>query len=77
MIICFNKMYVSLKVCNIWDVLIEGKILKRLFVLDSYNVIKYIQEELGRDGSKLCIVFLDERLIGFEYNVFVENVVSN
>lgn len=76
-IIRFNKMYASLKACNIWDVLIEGKTSKRLSVLDSYNAIKYIQEELGRDGSKLRIAFLDERSTGFEHNVFAENVASN
>ncbi|NET34235.1 MAG: hypothetical protein F6K19_19795 [Cyanothece sp. SIO1E1] len=73
----FNKMYASLKACNIWDVLIEGKTLKRLSVLDSYNAIKHIQEELGKDASKLRIAFLDERPSGFEHNVFAENVASN
>lgn len=70
-------MYASLKAFNIWDVLIEGKTSKRLSVLDSYNAIKHIQEELGKDASKLRIAFLDERTSGFEHNVFAENVANN
>lgn len=73
----FNKMYANLKTYNIWDVLIEGKTSKRLSVLDSYNAIKHIKEELGRDAAKLRIAFLDERPSGFEHNVFAENVASN
>ena len=73
----FNKIYASLKEHNLWDVLIEGKTKTRLSVLDSYNAIKHIQEKLGKDASKIRVAFLDERKVGFEHNVFAENVTRN
>lgn len=73
----FNKMYATLQDYGIWSALVEGKTHKRLSVLDSYNAIKYIKEELGKDACKLKVAFLDERLQGFEHNTFAENVASN